>query len=69
MPTMATLDLTFSPETRTQVVAFLRSIKTYSPTLCLMKGFTSNSHAPDLRSSIENMATLGERWYYGAYAP
>lgn len=55
MPRIAPLDLTFSPEAKARVRAFLDSITDYQATLCLTKGWTDKD--PEMR------------WSYGAYGP
>ncbi len=55
MPKVTPLDLTFSPQAKARVCAFLDGITDYQPTLCLTKGWTDND--PEMR------------WTYGAYGP
>src|SRR5438067_1817224 len=55
MPRVDALDLTFTPEAKVEVVAFLAGIRDFPPTLSLMKARASGDSE--------------DRWTYGAYAP
>lgn len=55
MPIPQPLDVTFAPEAKSEMLAFLGRVNDYPPTLTLMKG--------RVRGDSE------DRWTYGAYAP
>src|SRR5207248_3345914 len=55
MPRVDALDLTFTPEAKAEVVAFLARIRDFPPTLSLMNARASGDSE--------------DRWTYGAYAP
>jgi len=69
MPNLTPLDLKFTAEARVRIFAFLSSIKSYTPTLCLMKGFRTPEDDGTLRDRIEKMRDLEECWTIGAYGP